>query len=169
MKKKYLNRTGLVVILLSFFLISMVIFFEGKKQNEEFFSDFKKFQESLVLMDGGEYLESEKKLKELLFHEKNSENYYINWSYAVCLSGQGKATEAVSFFENALKIRPLLFQNDTFVLQYAETLYNANDYEKSKVYFNLIANYSDNKDYVDIAQQRINEIGLKKREYNETK
>jgi len=56
MKKKYLNRTGLVVILLSFFLISMVIFFEGKKQNEEFFSDFKKFQESLVLMDGVEYL-----------------------------------------------------------------------------------------------------------------
>lgn len=162
MKKIYLNKAGFVVALLSFILVSAVMFFEGNKQNEEFFSDFQKFQESLMLMEMEEYSKSEKILKELLSRGKNSRNYYINWSYAVCLSGQDKVTEAALFFDNALKIRPLLFQNDIFVLQYAETLYNANNLEKSKVYFNLIANYSNNKEYVDIAQQRINEIGIKK-------
>ncbi len=121
----------------------------GSKQNQVLLEDSRQYRQAEELVKQSKFAEAAPMYQSLI---KNHSYYYIfQWRYGLCLAGQQKWSEAITYFDKARQIRPSLASEQVFLIQYAELLYRTGQYERSQRYLQQCLKYGADSEAGKIA------------------
>jgi predicted Zn-dependent protease len=126
-------RNMMVYSLLGLTIVGLAILVViGNKQDEKYKKENELYQVAQSQLREAKFNEAEKNLEQLLANHSN--NYNLQWQYALSLAAQQKYDQASKYFLKAQQQRPFLVRDQKFVMQFGEVLYHQGNYAKAKRY-----------------------------------
>lgn len=132
-----MNKEKLPNLTLWFILALTVIYLISTSvaradQDKVYKNDYIVYKQIASRFNSGQYREAEQILQGL--RSTHNDSYVLMWNMGIALAGQGKYPAAKGYFALALKQRPFLANNPSFLRQYADIMTNTGDTLRAEKY-----------------------------------
>lgn len=132
---KKISKRNLIFFTLIFISIANIVVLSilGAKQDARFIADNEVYQNATNMLNQGRYFEAEYALDNLIQTYPN--DYMLQWNYAISLFSQGKIRAASQAYDNLRAQRPLIVNDQDYLVQHGQVLYALGDYKNAQKEF----------------------------------
>lgn len=151
-----IRNTIFLVFLTLTILVTIIACSVAAGQDRLFLTGYNQYLQVHQLINQDKYTEAEPIIADLV--KKQSGTYQLLWMYGLCLAENGKPADGLKYMQKAREIRPALVINQSYLVQYGETLYNMRDYAEAKRYLLESKKYQKDNIYTQKADQLLQQI-----------